>query len=511
MSGAFRDGATLDGGATLTTDVCVIGSGAGGAVVASALAGAHDVLVLEEGGHHTRSEFKMREDQAYPMLYQEGGRRATKDLSISLLQGRAVGGTTVVNWTTCFRTPGKVLEHWRRAHDIELDEATLRPHFEAVEARLNIQKIDLAEANRNNRILWDGCQALGLQVETLHRNVKQCMKSGFCGMGCPIDAKQSMLVTYLPDAVARGATVWSRCRVDRLEIAGGLVERAHCTILGPDGYSALGPQINVRAKRFILSAGAIGTPAILLRSGLLGEWVGRRTFLHPAVGVLSRFREPVEAYFGAPQSVASHALADRGNRVGLFLEAAPIHPMFAATAFPGFGEAHRQLMADLPHYSGHGAIAIDGFHDSEPGGRVTLRPSGAPQLDYVIPERVWEGLREGVRALVRINLAAGAERVLTGHDPPIAFTREADLARLDAARFEVAQPGAFSFHIMGGAKMGNRAATSVVRAEDLRHHQIGNLHVVDGSVLPTSLGVNPQETIYALAHLVGERLRAAWA
>jgi choline dehydrogenase-like flavoprotein len=494
-------------------DVCVIGSGAGGAVVAAQLqaAGFH-VVVLEEGGHHTKAEFKMREDLAFPMLYQEAGARATKDAAISILQGRAVGGTTVVNWTTSFRTPEHVLDHWAKKHAVGgFAKRDLDPHWDEIEKRLNILQVPLEETNRNNRTLYDGCKALGFAVDTTRRNVKLCMKSGYCGMGCPIDAKQSMLVTYLPDAVAKGATVVSRCRVDRLVVEAGRVVRAECSEIGDDGYHASGRTFSVEANRFVLSAGAINTPAILLRSGMGGGMVGKRTFLHPVVGTSSRYKDPIEPFYGAPQSVASHAFADRGDKAGLFLEAAPLHPMLAALASQGIGTAHAAFMHELPRLSAHVALIIDGFDDSETGGTVELRKSGAAVLDYNLPPRVWEAFRFGIQSLIKIDLAAGAEEVTLGHiDPNLTFKSEKDLAKLDGAVLEAGRIAVFSAHVMGGAMMGDDAAKSVVRSSDLRHHSVTNLHVMDGSVLPTSLGVNPQETLYGLAHLMSARFAQSW-
>jgi choline dehydrogenase-like flavoprotein len=511
----FVDARTLAPDARrLTPEVCIIGSGAGGAVTAALLAAAgHEVLVVEAGEHRTKKDFNMREDVAFAHLYQEGGTRTTTDRGIAILQGRGVGGTTVINWTTCFRTPEKVLAHWRDHFGVrDFEPQDLAPHFAAVEERLSVAEIPLENSNRNNRLLYDGCQALGLQAAPTRRNVKQCMKSGYCGMGCPIDAKQSMLITYLPDAVAKGATVLSRCRVDRLEIQAGRVASAHAMTLGDDGRTPTGAAIEIAAKRFILSGGAINSPGLLLRSGLggAGSPLGRRTFLHPTIGTSAQHPDVVEAYYGAPQSIASHALSDRGADCGLFLETAPIHPALAAISLPGMGEAHRAIMEQLPHLSAHIALAIDGFGADEVGGTVFIAPSGEPRIDYPLPPRIWEALRAGLKQLALIDLAAGAQVVRTGHDPTLEIRKPADVARIDALPFAPGRIAVFSAHVMGGCTMGGDPARAVVRPGDLRHHTVENLHVVDGSVLPTSLGVNPQETIYGLAHTVATRLAAAW-
>src|SRR5438477_6609908 len=202
-------------------DVCIVGSGPGGAMVASRLARAGaSVVVLEEGGYHTKDEFDMQESTAFPRLYQDRGNRATADLSIAVLQGRAVGGGTVVNWTTSYRTPDDVLAFWREREGTLLTPEILRPHFEEVEERLGISKVDLEDTNPNNRAIYDGCRKLGWQVDTTSRNVRGCLRTGYCGMGCPVDAKQSAALTYLPDAVAAGAEVYADCRVTKIEWSG---------------------------------------------------------------------------------------------------------------------------------------------------------------------------------------------------------------------------------------------------------------------------------------------------
>lgn len=512
----LTEGQTLERDADLDADVCIVGSGAGGAVTADALAAAGlEVLLVEEGGYFTRERFRMREAECYPHLYQESAQRTSKDLSVAIYQGRAVGGTTVVNWTTCFRTPDETIERWNAHHGVaEVDSDALRPWFERAEARLHIQKIPLEEVNLNNRLLWDGCRALGFGVDTLHRNTYGCIRSGYCGMGCPIDAKQSMLVTYLPDAMRNGATVLSRCRVDRLVYEGRRVARLEGTLLDAAGLEPTGVKVTVRAKHFILSAGAIGSPALLLRSGTPDphQRIGRRTFLHPVVVSAAFYDERIDGYYGAPQGVASHHHARRGDEVGFFLEAAPVYPLLMATALPVFGQRHRDLMHRLPHLAAHIALAVDGHHEGEEGGTVSVLASGRPQLDYVVSPKIWAAFREAQKVMARIQLAAETKprEILTIHPDPLVIRSEADIARIDEMPYGACRVGVFSAHQMGGCGMSDDPALGVVRSEDGKVHGTDNLHVIDGSLFPTSCGVNPQLSIYGLAGLLSSRLAHAW-
>lgn len=510
----FVDGATLADGARLTPDVCIIGSGAGGAVAADVLSRAGlEVLVVEEGGHYTQADFDMREDTAFPHLYQEDGGRSTEDLGIAILQGRSVGGSTTVNWTTCFRTPEHVVEHWATHHGIRgFTHADLVPHWQAMEKRLSIAEVPFGAINRNNRLLWDGCKALGWDVALIRRNVSGCMHSGYCGMGCPIDAKRSMNVTCLPDAVRNGAAILSRCRADRFVFEGARARTLEATLLGTDDVTPTGVRVTIEPKRFILSAGAINGPALLLRSGFEADGrVGTRTYLHPTVAQLGIFDERVDGFYGAPQSVASHEFARRGDEVGFVLETSPIHPMLAALAAPGIGKIHSEALSALPYICAHIALLIDGFHPDEPGGRTKLRKSGAPILDYTLPKRVFRAMREANRTMARLQLAAGARQSMSPHDPPVAIHSEKELELLDSAPYETNRLTVFSAHVMGGLRLGDDPKTGLVSSEDMRLHGVENLHVIDGSLFPTSLGVNPQLSIYGLAHLAATRLANLWA
>lgn len=496
-------------GDQLSAEVVIIGSGAGGAVTAAVLAQAgFDVLIVEEGRLFLQQDFTMKEADMYPRLYQESLQRATEDLGVSILQGRAVGGTTVVNWTTSFRTPDDVVEHWAKNHQIAgFTTADLAPHFGAMEDRLAIEQVKEEFLNANNRTLFDGCKKLGWQVETTRRNVHACMNSGYCGMGCPFNAKRSMLVTTLPDALEAGARLLPRVRIDRLVEQGGEIQQAEATVIGPDGYQASDKRLKLTAKRFIVCGGAINTPALLLRSGINDEdLVGTRTFLHPVVALQAEYAHKIEAWSGAPQSAASHHFAHRQDKVGVFLEVAPLHPVLGSTALPGYGKSAEAVAARLPYVAAPISITIDGFHPDSIGGRVKVRSSGAPVLSYPISAAIWEAVRFGSERIIEMSFAAGAKSVTSLGNPSVRFTSVKDLSRLDETKFEVGSTPLFSAHQMGGSRMGDDPKRSVVRSQDLRHHRLRNLHVIDGSVFPTSLGVNPQLSIYGLAHLMSTRM-----
>ncbi len=507
-------GAEIAADQNLECDVCIIGSGAGGAHVAERLSSAgKSVIVLEEGGYHTSDEFNLSEPDMFYMLYQEHANRATSDLSIAILQGRAVGGTTVVNWTTSFRTPEHVMTYWAEHFGTEVTHEALTPHWERVEQRLNIKEVPLDFMNRNNKVLWDGATKLGWHPALLRRNVKNCASLGYCGMGCAIDAKQSMLITMLPDAVNNGAKIYADCRAVTIEADGRRISKVNAVILDPVTGQPNGRTVTVRAKVTVLSGGAINSPALLLRSkiGNRNQRVGKRTFLHPVVASIAEFTDPIEPFYGAPQSVACHEFERReGGKMGYFMEAAPLFPMFSGAASSEMGEELGAAMKALYRSNALAAIGIDGFDpkDLDEGGTVSLKPNGLPKVDYKWTPRMIEMLRDGNVRLAQIQLAAGAERVRSLHTRPVVVKSEKDLAALESADFGRLRVKCFTAHQMGGCIMGKDPKVSVVDPK-LKHHEFDNLFVVDGSIFPTSLGVNPQLSIYGHASWASENIKAA--
>lgn len=511
MTGFIRDGADVTADVEETCDVCIVGSGAGGAVLASRLIDLGlDVVMLEAGGHFTRDDFTLSEADAFQQLYQGRGAWATDDLSVSILQGRTVGGSTTVNWTTSYRTPDPVLEHWRSVHGIDtLDSTVLAPHWDEVEGRLNIQEWPEEAANANNKVLLRGCRALGWKVHALRRNVQGCMNSGYCGLGCPVDGKQAMHVTYLPHAVEGGLRLYSDVTVDELVVEGGRVTSVRGSVLGRFDDVPSGRRVVVKPKVTVSSAGAINGPALLLRSGITGGGVGTRTWIHPVTAMPALFDEAINGFHGAPQSVASHEFIDRGpDTMGFFLEVPPVQPMLVSTASTLFGEEQRRFLQQLPNVSIILAIHADGFTPGEEGGTVRLRRDGRAALHYPFGPALREAMKASALAMQQVVFAAGARAAYLLHTEHGRELTSADPSVYDGVEFDALRQPTFTAHLMGGCAMGPDPDTSVVDTT-LRHHAVKNLFVVDGSVLPTSLGVNPSETIYGIASWAAEAVAEA--
>ncbi|MBE2251208.1 MAG: GMC family oxidoreductase [Myxococcus sp.] len=504
MSGRIFTGDELTRDLTVECDVCVIGSGAGGAWTAHELVKqGKTVVMLEEGGYHTRREFDMTEPRAFQNLYQELGNRAADDQSITILQGRSVGGGTTVNWCSSFRTPERILKVWRERHGIDtLSAATLTPHWEAVEQRLRIATWPQEMMNANNKVLWEGLGALGYERGLIRRNVNNCLNLGYCGLGCPVDAKQSMLVTVIPDAVEQGLTVYANTSARVLDWDGRRVTAVRAEVIDDATRKPTGVKVVVKPKLTVVSGGAINSPGLLMRSQLLSEGrVGEKTWFHPVLMMMGLFEHEVNAFHGAPQSVYSHHFIERGpGKMGYFLEVPPVQPMLASTVLTGTGPETLELMAKLKHLNVMLAIHVDGLLPDEEGGTVRLRDGAHSRyaIKYGFTPAHWEAFRSSCKEMAKLQFAAGAKQVRSLHLSPVTLDSAAEVDKLDDAKWEAMQVRVATAHQMGGCRMGKDPATSVVDPH-LKYHSLDNLFVVDGSVFPTSLGVNPQETIFGIA------------
>ena len=485
-------------------DVVIIGTGAGGGTSAEILTQAGlKVLMIEEGPLKSTNDFIMDESQAYHDLYQESAGRMTKDGGISILQGRCVGGTTVVNWTSSFRTPEQTLTHWQETFAVKgCSPEEMAPWFSRMEKRLNIAPW-LLPPNANNTTLSEGCEKLGLQWKTIPRNVSACWNLGYCGMGCPTNAKQSMLVTTIPSALEQGAELLYSARAERLIIEGKKVIGVACTALD-EHYQPTGKTIMVKAPHVIMACGGINGPALLLRSNAPDpqKRIGKRTFLHPVAFSFAQFKKNIDPFYGAPQSIYCDEFQwPNGAKgpMGFKLEVPPLHPGFTSVLLMGHGQQHVDDIKKLPNTSAMIALMRDGFDELSEGADIELSDDGSAIIDYPLNDYLWEGIKRAHLVMAEVQFAAGAERVRAAHQDGRWFNSFAEFKQAqESIPYQVNTALVGSAHVMGGLPMGEDKSVCLLDSH-CKYHYLDNLYVFDGSVFPTSVGANPQLSIYAMA------------
>lgn len=497
----------------ITCDVAIVGSGAGAGITAELLTRAGlRVVIVEEGPLKSSGDFRQREAEAYPALYQESASRKTQDKAISILQGRCVGGSTTVNWTSSFRTPQSTLGFWQAHFGLQdFGVEALAPYFAQAERRLNISPWQM-QPNENNDLLRRGARKLDIPVSAIPRNVKGCWNLGSCGMGCPTNAKQSMLVTTIPAALDKGATLLVETRAEQFAFEGGKVQSLRCVAVDGNGRARdAGRPTTIVARHFVLAGGAINSPAVLLRSKAPDPHrrLGTRTFLHPVVMSAAVMEQPVEGWAGAPQSVyTDHYLETQpiDGPMGFKLEAPPLHPVIMATTMPGHGQGQADLLAQFPRTHVLLALLRDGFHEQSPGGRVQLRGDGSAVLDYPLTDFVMEGGRRALLAMAELQFAAGARQVLPVHELGLPVDSWAKAkAAIERLPMKPLLAKVVSAHVMGGCGLGGDDKLGVVRPDGV-HWQVENLSVHDGSLFPTSVGANPQLSIYGIVNRLAQGL-----
>lgn len=486
----------------IETDVCVIGSGAGGAVVAAALAerGAR-VVVVEEGDYLSGQQFNQREDLMLRALFQERGGRSTHDRSITILQGRGVGGSPVHNTCLAFRAPAPVLEGWAKSSGLEsLSPEEMARFYEHIERAVDVKPILEREVNAHNRVLLDAMRRLHWRGGLAHHNRTECLECGFCELGCAYDRKNNTLKVWIPRAVRAGARVFSQCRVDRLTMEGaGSTQRCR----GVTGVIVKGPAeeaagtFRLRAHRTIVAAGAIHTPILLRRSGVARA--GEALFLHPAVAVGGLFPHPLDSWAGLPQSVYCDEFGPLDappDETEFLLLHSFAHPIGTAVNLAGFGTQHRAMMRRYRHMA---AITPMVLHDQPALARVDEDRSGRPRIRYQLSQLDIERLRHGSARAAEALFAAGALEVSLPGTSGRLYARLEDAQRA-ARQLDLAPLTAqvLSTHPQGTCPMGPPERGGVVDGHGAPHGTEG-LWVVDASIFPGSLGAPPQITIMALA------------
>lgn len=511
-----RNAASFTADQTLEADVAIIGTGAGGGTTAEILSAAgFKVLMLEEGPLKTSADFKdMDEARAYGELYQEAAARATSDGAVSIFQGRSVGGTTTVNWTSSFRTPVGTLKQWADLHGVKgASETEMAPWFSRMEQRLGIAPWAQAP-NANNNVLKVGCDRLGWEVHVIPRNVRGCWNTGYCGFGCPVNAKQSMLVSTIPQALRQGAELVHHLRVEKILSSGGQVNGLSALALDAACIKSTGIKVQIKARHYVLAGGALNNPALLLRSGIPDPYkrVGKRTMIHPVNLTVAQMPDRIDGFYGAPQSIASDEFQWRDDNLaapGFKLEVPPMYVGLSSAIFGKHGKALVEDQAMLPYTNAMLALLRDGFHDDSPGGEVRIDEQGYPLLDYDVSDYLWRGVKQAYLRMAEVQFAAGAKRVSPGHlDGRWCATWDEAKQHIEQLPYKKFRVGLFTAHLMGGCALGEDAKQSVVNSEG-RHHQLENLSILDGSVFPTSIGANPQLSIYGMTAKNATKLVAA--
>jgi choline dehydrogenase-like flavoprotein len=477
-------------------EICVVGSGAGGGTAAAVLAAAgKDIIILEAGGYYDDGDFDGAELAGYQRLYNEGGSAATADHSVGLLAGECLGGGTVVNYSTSFRTPDDIREEWAASVPWFATNEYTRS-LDEVCARLSVNS-NHNRISAREQILDRGLRALGWHVDVMPRNVVGCDQGeicGYCGVGCALGAKQSVTKTWIADAQKNHARIVTETRAQRIHIEAGRATRV-------EAASKSGHRVSITCKSVVVACGAIHTPALLRRSGLRNEHIGKHLHLHPVSNVNGVFDEEVRPWEGTMQAIYSDEHRSMTGNFGVKYETTAMQPVIAMAALPWRSpQQHRSFLKRLANSVGIGVLLRD-----RDGGSVTIDREGHPIAHYALSPFDRRHLRQGFISAARILGAAGARHIFSPHakwcayEPERSGSLETFTQAMDSAGWDSGRLALFSFHIMGTARLGSSPKTSATNP-DGETWEVRNLFVMDGSSFPSASGVNPMITIEAISH-----------
>lgn len=517
---------------TIDADILIVGSGAGGGVLAATLTEllpGKRVVIAEKGGHYDASFMNQREwDTRF--LWAAKGRRFTADGAMPVKGGEAVGGGTLINVAFCHDPIPGVWARWRNEygveqfsfesgrHDYGVPNLNVSTCLDEVKRRLNVHFVEDAEVNENNRIFERACAAAGIESRRWERNVRDCVGCGFCEEGCAYNAKQGCDQTYVPDAVGRGAELIHSFDVSSITIE----RRGHMAVatgargrVRPPERGSLPNRISpgllrVRAKLVILAAGAIADPIVMLRSGVPDPHsvIGRGLILHPSLPVVALMDRPIENYRGVHGVSYS---AQYAPTHGFFLESLFGHPVYGAALFPFVGREHFEAMKNYSRYAALGVMLVDTV---ELRNRVEVTP-GTARIHYRLSDSDRERLRFGAERAIELMFAGGATEVLLASNEPVGslpkprFRRPADAVLARQLQFIPHRTVITSAHCQASVKMSEDPRLGAINSR-CESHAVRNLMVCDASSFPTSCGANPMLAIMALARYQGRRIAAEW-
>jgi choline dehydrogenase-like flavoprotein len=483
-----------------TTQVCVIGSGAGGGAIAAELAeGGVEVVILEEGGYYTSKDFSADARAAIPQLYRDAGTSVILGTpAIIFSEGRCVGGSTVINGGMCWRTPERVLHRWQREFGlVDMTPEKMAPFFAKVEERINVAPQSPESLGKGDMLFKQAADKLGWLINHNRRNQKNCTGEGLCVFGCPTDRKQSVLITYIPRALAKGAKLYADTRAIKVKAENGRATEVVAEVLdrktGKKKHT-----LRVKAKVIVLAGGALQTPSLLMGSGLAKKsgQVGKNFLCHPNVKVVGVFEDEVRYWAGVHQGHQIHEFLEEG----ILMAIGGVPPALVALGLPMHGRQSLETMELYNHMLVAGALV-----DDTTTGRIRRMPWGQPMAFYQVDQVEIERLIRASALLCEVLFTAGAKKCYL----PFTYLQEIagmdDIPKIYEAGIKPSEMEVLTVHALGTTRMGRDPRRSVVNGF-CECHEVKNLFITDGGAIPTSLGVNPQETIMAVAIRAGQYL-----
>jgi choline dehydrogenase-like flavoprotein len=488
----------LEGDLELACDAVIVGSGAGGATVACELAeGGLSVIVLEEGGVYDTKSFTSDAMTAVKRYYRSAGAEIIQGKPpIILAQGRCLGGSTVINGGMSWRTPEPILDRWTREIGLpHVSPEAMVPIFDRIEARLHVGVQRDDTLGRDDQMLRLGAERLGFAVTKNRRNQRHCMGSNNCAFGCPTGGKQSMLVSYLPRAVAFGARIYTDVRAERIVTGKGSDGRKKATGVIGQSYDPAtgrkGPRLTVRAEHVVLCGGATQTPVLLQKNKLANRsgQVGRNFTVHPNAKCIGIFDEPIYGWRGVHQGHQVHEFLQEG----LLMAIAFLPPQILAMTLPFVGDRLFEVLQKINHMVVAGALVEDTV-----GGLIRPGPKGQARMSYQLTPYDVERLVRATGLTAELLFAAGAaEVILPVHGYPI-LTEPDQIRGFLSARIQPHDFEVVTVHPMGTCRIGMDPRHSVAGPFG-ETHDVQRLYVADASALPTAIGINPMLSIMALA------------
>ncbi|MBI2341334.1 MAG: GMC family oxidoreductase [Deltaproteobacteria bacterium] len=479
-------------------DVCVIGSGAGGAVIAKTLAEAgRKVVILEEGGYYRVEDFGQDALSETKLMYRNGGIINTFGWPAILVPvGRCVGGTTTINSGTCFRTPPNVLEKWVNEFGLSTwNPERMERYYDSVEKTLGVERAADDVLKKNAAVIKNGLRSLGYEGKPLMRNAPGCRGSGVCCFGCPTNAKQSTQLSYIPQALNAGAKLYAHCQASRFLYKGAHADTVIARFRHPDTHERLAT-LEVKARVIILACGTLHTPVLLMRSHVPNRsgQIGHNLTLHPAAKVMGLFGDEIKGWDEIPQSLYMDALAGEGiTLMGAFLP-----PGYVASTILHTGERHRNIMERYNNLASFGLLISDTCH-----GRILRMPGNRPLAVYNVGKKDLAKYVKGISLLAELFFKAGAESVLLPIHTIPELTSEDGVKTIYAQKIKAKDLDLQAFHPLGTCRMGADPAKAVADPHG-RFYGLDNVFIADGSIFPTALGVNPMLTIMAAAAKIGD-------